>query len=222
MIDLPVIDLPAVGRPRLDAVAELTREAARQAARRELSKARYRDAEPSLLERGISAVLRRLGELLDRVTVPGGRGGLLLLALLVVGAVAVVLVRLGPLQRRTARGPAPALDAGPRQSAEGHRQAALQAEQAGAYAAAVREWLRAVVRELEDRGVLDVRPGRTALEVARDGGAALPALAGELSTAAVIFDQVWYGGRPASPADAARLAALAERVRQERPQPVAP
>ena len=40
-------------------------------------------------------------------------------------------------------------------------------------------------------------PGRTAGEVARDGGAALPPVAGGLRQGARLFDEVWYGGRAA-------------------------
>ena len=63
------------------------------------------------------------------------------------------------------------------------------------------------MRELEARGVLDARPGRTAGEVARDGGDAVPALAADLARAAAVFDEVWYGGRTA---DAASYAVLVE------------
>ena len=61
--------------------------------------------------------------------------------------------------------------------AAGHRAAAEALAAQGHLAEAVRERLRAVVRALEERGVLDPRPGRTSGEVARDAGAAAPALA---------------------------------------------
>ena len=67
----------------------------------------------------------------------------------------------------------------------------------GRFAEAVRERMRAIVRELETRGVLEPRPGRTADEVAREAGALVPAVAPDLRTAATVFDEVWYGGRPA-------------------------
>ena len=69
-----------------------------------------------------------------------------------------------------------------------------------------------MVRELESRGALDPRPGRTAGEVARDGGAAVPALADDLRRASVLFDEVWYGGRTADAASYAVLTAVDERV----------
>ena len=73
-----------------------------------------------------------------------------------------------------------------------------------------------MVRDLESRGALDPRPGRTAGEVARDGGAAVPALADDLRRAAVLFDEVWYGGRNADAGSYAELVGVDERVRGSR------
>jgi hypothetical protein len=55
------------------------------------------------------------------------------------------------------------------------------------------ERFRAIARELEERALLSPQPGRTAREVARDGGAALPELASDLLVAAHHFDDVSYG-----------------------------
>ena len=140
----------------------LSREQARDAAREELSRREYDEAQPPLLLRLLGRLLRELGELLDRLTLaaPGGLLGRLLLLALVVGIVVLILVKVGPLARGDR---APTLFAGsPALSADGHRALAEQAAAAGRYADAVRERLRAVVRELEARGVLDPRPGRTA------------------------------------------------------------
>ena len=199
--------LPVVLVGLLDDLPEgLSRDGARADAREELSRRPYREARPPLLVRAIEFLLREVGELLDRVPgVPGGRGGVVLLVVLLVAVVVAVLVRLGPLARD--RAGAAALEDGQRLTAAGHREAAERAAAEGAWAEAVRERLRAVVRELEARGVLDVRPGRTAVEVARDGGSAVPALGEDLTHAAVVFDEVWYGGRTA---DAASYAVLVE------------
>ncbi len=80
------------------------------------------------------------------------------------------------------------------------------------WAEAIRERLRAIARELEQRGVLDPRPGRTAAELSREAGAQLPALAEDLRNAASIFDRVWYGGRTATAADEELLRRLDSRV----------
>ena len=188
------------------------RQAAREAAERELRRREYVDAQPPPLVRLAGRVLREVGELLARAAeaAPGGRLGLLALVALVALLVAVVLVRVGPLAR-SAR--PPALFAGSAVlTADEHRAAAQAAAEQGRWADAVRERLRAVVRELEARGALDPRPGRTAGEVARDGGAAVPDAAADLARAAAVFDEVWYGGRPADASSYAVLVAVDERV----------
>jgi hypothetical protein len=183
------------------------RDAAREAAHRELSRRAYAEAEPPLTYRIIRWLLNRLSELLDKATasVPGGTVGLLLLLLVVALVVAVVVVRLRPsLRDQRSR---QLFGLGQQLTADQHRQRAEQAAARGDHADAVRERLRAVVRELEQRGVLDPRPGRTADEVARDAGTAVPALAEPLRRGATVFDEVWYGGRLA---DATSYAVLVE------------
>ena len=192
------------------------RDDAREAAEQELRRREYVDAQPPLLVRAVDRVLREVGELLDRAAMvaPGGRLGLLALGVLLLLLVAVVLTRVGPLARS---GAAPALFAGAGvQTAAEHRTAAEVAAAQGRWADAVRERLRAVVRELEARGALDPRPGRTAGEIARDGGAALPEVADDLLRAARLFDEVWYGGRPADASSYAVLVAVDERIRERR------
>jgi len=74
-----------------------------------------------------------------------------------------------------------------------------------------------VVRDVEERGLVDVRPGRTADEIARDAGRALPAVAGDLRAAARLFDDVWYGGRTADSSSYDRLVAVDQAVAAARP-----
>lgn len=194
------------------ALEDLTREAAREAAREELRRQEYTAAQPPLVIRLIGRAVREIGDLLDRAAgaAPGGRLGVLALLILLGLFVAVVLTRIGPLSRRTS-GP-PLFEPGSSMSAQQHRALAEQAAQEGRFADAVRERLRAVVRTLEARGALDPRPGRTAGEVARDGGAVLPASADDLRTAALLFDQIWYGGRAADASSYAVLVGVDERV----------
>ena len=191
------------------------RDEAADAARRELGRPQYDQAQPPLLLRLVGRLLRALGDLLDGLGgLPGGPLGTVLLLALLAGLVAAVVVRLG---RPGRPGAPPPLFAGARAlTADGHRAAAEQAAADGRWPDAVRERLRAVVRDLEARGVLDPRPGRTAGEVARDGGAALPPVADDLRRAAAVFDDVWYGGRPAGPASYDVLVQLDDRVRGAR------
>ena len=198
------------------ALDDLTREGARDLVRDELRRREYADARPPLLVRVVGRVVRELGELLDRAAgaAPGGRLGLLALLVLLGLLVAVVLSRVGPLARSGATTP---LFEGSRVLTAGeHRGLAESAAAEGRFAEAVRERLRAVVRELEARGALDPRPGRTAGEVARDGGAAVPAVAEDLRTAARTFDEVWYGGRTADASSYALLVGVDERVSASR------
>lgn len=191
------------------------RDEARDAARRELLRREYDEAQPPLLLRLVGRALRLLGELLDRAAAGVGDGlvaQLLLLGVLA-GVVALLLVRLGPLGRGAGR---PVFAAGTARTAQDHRAAAEALAAQGRFAEAVRERLRAVVRELEMRGVIDPRDGRTADEVARDAGTAVPALADDLRRGAALFDEVWYGGRPATPTSYAVLVDLDERVRSAR------
>jgi hypothetical protein len=188
------------------------RDEAREAAQRELSRHRYRAAEPPWYVRLVRWLLARLDELLSKASdkVPGGGWGLLLLVLLFVGLAAVVLVRLRPT---TQRGDDQLLfGVGEELTAQRHRERAERAAARGDHADAVRERLRAVVRELEARGVVEPRPGRTADEVALEAGRVLPPLAEPLRAGARLFDEVWYGGRPADASSYAVLVALDERV----------
>ena len=199
----------------LVATAPLGRDAARDAARAELTRQPYADAQPPLLLRLVGRALRAVSDLFAGAAARVGDGRLarLLLIAVVVGIVTVVLVRLGPLRDRRGATGRPLFDGNGTRTAAQHRAAADTLAGEGRWAEAVRERLRAVVREVEARGILDARPGRTADEVARDAGAAVPALADDLARAAGVFDEVWYGGRAAGPESLAALVAVDDRVR---------
>ena len=191
------------------------RDAAADAARRELTRPQYEEARPALLVRVLARALEALEELLSRLSgLPGGGRGALLAGALLAALVALLLVRLGPLRRRP---PAPGLFAGAAPlTAQGHRAAAEEAARPGRWDEAVRERMRAVVRGLEERGLVDERPGRTAREAAAEAGAALPEHAASLAAAAGTFEQVWYGGRAAVQDDDARLRDVDAAVRGAR------
>ncbi|GAB4049624.1 DUF4129 domain-containing protein [Catellatospora paridis] len=71
----------------------------------------------------------------------------------------------------------------------------------GRWAEAVRERLRAMVRELVDRGVVEHVPGWTVTELARAAGGARPELGPALQGATGIFSGIWYAQRPATAGD---------------------
>lgn len=203
--------------PRPSVPVDLTAEEAREAAERELADPIYHRDDPSLLERGLNWLLTELGELLRRAedVSPGGYAGLVVIAVLAMLAGVAIRLRVGPIAR-TATGESALFDQAPRSAAE-HRSAAEAHAAAGAWAEAVRERLRTIVRGLEERDLLEARPGRTADEAAAEAGRLLPGCATALRAAAELFDEVWYGGRPATGWMDERLRAVDAEVARNRP-----
>jgi hypothetical protein len=78
--------------------------------------------------------------------------------------------------------------------------------------------MRAIVRSLEERALLDVRPGRTADEAAAAAGRALPSHTDRLRAAARDFDDVTYGGRRASEQSYHRIAELDRDLERTKPR----
>ena len=200
---------------QLAAVAPVGRDEARRAAQRELSKGIYHQSQPGPLTRAFDAVIDWIERFLDRLAAgaPGGSSGALVLLALVLVVAAVVVWRTGPI-RRGVRIRQPHVELSGDVGADEHRRRADEHAAAGRFAEAVRARMRAIVRELETRGVLDPRPGRTADEVARDAGAVVPTIAADLRAAAGAFDEVWYGGRPATPQSDALMRNADDRVRR--------
>lgn len=197
------------------------RGAAQDAARRELAKRIYHTDDPSLVERVIR-LLRDwvVGLLADAArALPGGWPGLV--ALVIGVGVLVVAVRLGigPAQRTRARA---VLLGGTRQTAADHRAAADGHHARGAYADAIAERVRAIARDLDERAIIDALPGRTANELATAAAQAFGDLADRLRAAARLFDDVWYGDRPATAADDDELRDLDAQLRAARPDRPAP
>lgn len=180
-----------------DIPVDTPRVPAREAAEHELSKPMYHENDPNLLQQGLDRLWDWIGELLDTASgaAPGGPLGLIVLMLLVVGLVAALWWRLGT-PRRPVRSADALFDDSPRSAAE-HRRAAEAHAAAQHWNEAVQERMRAIVRSLEERALLDPRPGRTADEAAAEAGRPLPAHAARLHAAAREFDDVTYGGRTA-------------------------
>lgn len=201
--------------PLLDGTG-LGRDAARRAAREELAKPGYQEAKPPWTYRAVNWVFEQIDKALSKATavVPGGALGLVVVVLLLAGLVALVVWRTRPSGLRG--GDAALFLGSPATSAAQHRAAADAAAADGRWAEAVRERLRAVARELENRGVLDPRPGRTADELAREAGSALPEVAAALQRGVRVFDDVWYGGRVADATSYAVLVEVDRTVREAR------
>ncbi len=162
--------------------------------------------------------------------VPGGVAGLALIVLVLAGA--VVAARYAWPHRhqwRTGRRQRTGSDADPQASPEEDsdsaepdglpdrppaelRTSADRYAAAGRYAEAVRERLRAMVRDLVDRQILVHHPGWTVTELAAAAAGADPGLAGPMREAAELFSGIWYGRRPATAAHDARMRVLADQV----------
>ncbi|MBW5486648.1 DUF4129 domain-containing protein [Streptomyces bambusae] len=208
---LPLGEKPPVTTPR---------EPAREAAERELSKAVYHQNDPSLLDRAMRRLWEWIGDLLDSAAgaSPGGGYGLVVIILLAAALVALLWWRLGRPTRSA--GAAGVLFDDRVRSAADHRAAADAHAAAGRWNEAVQERMRAVVRSLEERTLLDPRPGRTADEAAAEASASLPDHTAGLRAAARTFDDVTYGGRTADAATYGRLRDL--DLTLERAKPLLP
>ncbi len=143
-----------------------------------------------LWERIILDISRLLGG--GQNSLPRGWFGLIAFAILLVVLIVVVLTWAKPAAERRAR--SGGVLGGKAMTAAEYRAKAQRLAGAGDYGGAIVEGVRAIAAEFEERGILVPRAGRTANEVAAEAGAELPALASELSTATLLFDDVHYGG----------------------------
>lgn len=173
----------------------------------------YRAAEPPLSRRWNELV----ADLADHV--PGGTAGLAALLLLLAGALAFALLYRWGRRRPPALPEIPSTTADaedaqvPELPPEQLRSLADRYATERRYAEAVRERLRAVVRELVQARVIEHRPGWTVTELAAAAGVALPVTRDPLDEAARIFSDLWYARLPAAAAHDQRMRELEATVR---------
>jgi Domain of unknown function (DUF4129) len=145
----------------------------------------------------------------------------LLLGVIVLSAAVGVLLFAGLPQRgarrRTGSAGASDDDRSEPASAADFRARAERAAAEHRFSQAVLDRFRAIVRSLEERAVLETRPDRTADEAAREAAALLPDRGAELASAALMFDDVCYGGRAGTPAGYEALTGIDTRVTAARP-----
>ncbi|AVH58354.1 MULTISPECIES: DUF4129 domain-containing protein [Streptomyces] len=208
VLALPRGDEPPVTTPR---------DPAREAARRELSKRMYHENDPGLVQRALNAFWEWVDKLFGAASAatPGGTLGLVVIVLAVVAVVAALWWRLGS-PHRTPPPSAALFDDRPKSAAE-HRAAAEAHAAQGHWNQAVQERMRAVVRSLEERALLDPRPGRTADEAAAEASSTLPSHTDRLRAAARVFDDVTYGGRSADTRAYHRLTELDRDLERTKP-----
>jgi type II secretory pathway pseudopilin PulG len=195
---------PAGGGPLIG------RRAARELARRELARSIY---QPGIWQRFLAWLSRLLNG--AGSAVPGGWFGLVTLAVLAVLVVSGVIFWVRPVRsRRTSRSSALA---GKLLRAQDHRRDAERRAAAGDYSGAIVERVRAIAAELEERGVVSARPGRTADELAAEAGRELPAHRSDLRGVMYLFDDVRYGDRDGTRAGYQQVSALDTDLRSARP-----
>lgn len=194
---------------------DIDRDAAHQVAEIELNRPIY--SKGSAAQQFAEWVNELLYRLLEKTaSIPGG--WFTTTVLLILLAIAV-MVAVGVARRtmRTRRGGDHLLFEAAQLTAAQHRAAAENCAAQGDWSAAIRHRLRAVARHLEETGVLEPAPGRTANELAFDAGAALPHLEDELSQAATAFNDVTYGEQPGTEAAYRTIAALDDHLRSRSP-----
>ncbi|MDH6585101.1 hypothetical protein M2161_004207 [Streptomyces sp. SAI-133] len=195
----------------------IPRDPAREAARRELSKRMYHENDPSWFQRALNAFWEWVDKLFNAASsaTPGGALGLVVVIAAIVLVAGALWWRLGTPRRGPASSAA-LFDDRPRSAAE-HRAAAEAHAAQGHWNQAVQERMRAIVRSLEERALLDIRPGRTADEAAAEAGRALPSRSDRLRTASRDFDDVTYGGRAATEQSYHRIAELDRDLERTKP-----
>ena len=189
----------------------VTRQQGRRLARDELSKEMYHHG-TSFFER----IDHLLDDLLNGASGTLGRSGLIVLAALLAIGIVVVMGLIGPVARTRSRGRS-ALLAASRLSARDHRQQAERKAAAGDYTEAIIESVRAIAVDLEERGVLVPRIGRTAHEFAAEAGRPLPEHAASLVAVARLFDDVRYGEEAGTAAGYQRARDLDAAIQAARP-----
>ncbi len=201
-----IVSSAAAAATRLAGGPLIGRRAAQRLARHEL-------AEMSIWQR-IWQWLTRLPGAAGSL-VPGGWFGLIALAVLAVLAITIVVFWARPARSR--RATAESVLGGEPLTARDYRRAADLRAAAGDYAGAVIEGVRAIAAELDERGVLQPRPGRTADELAFEAGSELPGLADDLRTVTQLFDDIRYGDRAGNLTGYQLVSRVDQEVRAARP-----
>ncbi|MCA5894642.1 DUF4129 domain-containing protein [Isoptericola sp. NEAU-Y5] len=213
---LPATALAAAGGLLPAAVpVDPDRATARRWLLEELSKPEYQE-DPSLLMRFLEWFA---GLFDDLPALDSGRVWLAVVLVVVVLVIVLIAWRVaGPIRlSRRARPSVAVLEDDSRTAAE-LRASADAAAARGDWSTAMLDRFRALVRSLEERVVLDERPGRTAQEAAAAAADRLPDVAAQLHRAAALFDDVCYGTLPARAEDDTTMRELDTRVAALRPQ----
>jgi hypothetical protein len=217
-VNLPVAThAAAVLRAVWDVPVDPDRDTARGWLEAELTDPIYHEG-PSLLDRLLAWIMEQL----DNAQRAASQVDPLLAAAVVIGIALVVgvvaFLVAGPVApARRARRSAEVFGDDTRTATE-LRTAADAHAAAGRFDEAVLDRFRAILRSLEERALLDPRPGTTADEGAALAGARLADRAEDLRAAASLFDDVCYGDRATGRDDDVWLREVDARVAATRPE----
>ena len=192
-------------------------ETARRWAGQELADPIYHRGE-SLLQVVLRWIQERLAEAQNALSTMNGRSAAIVLGSVVIVGVVVTLLVVGRVRRtRSSQRSSVEVFVDDNRTATELRRSADTLAAAGRWSEAVLDRFRALLRSLEERAVVDERPGRTAHEAAVQAAAVLPACAADLHRASRMFDDVCYGDVEAGRDDHGWLRQVDEAVQNTRP-----
>lgn len=202
----------------IPAAPRLGPDEARERILEELAKDEYDDS-PGFVAWLLGAIEDWLARMVDGVDGSSATQTVVavLLALVLAAVVVLVLRRTGLLRRSPALAVDAALDAEPVLSGEELRGAARDAIDAGRTDDGTVLALRALVRDLEERTLLDVATGMTAHEAATRAALTFPDLRGRLQRGADAFDTAAYSVRSVGAKPAEDMLRLAEYIAETSP-----
>lgn len=179
-----------------------------------LDRAAFRQPEPGLFERVRRAVLDALADVLGGLLTGGSADlvgwGIAVVATVILVALVVRFLR-GTTGRGTASSPDRSVASGPPDPSDWLRRSQHHARE-GRIREASRCRYRALVAELELRGILEDRPGQTVGEETDDLRRERPAVAIPFADAADVFQAAWYGPDEPYPEALDTLSRLCDRV----------
>lgn len=168
-------------------------DTARRWAVDELAKDEYTQGGDSWLDRVLAWFQRLLDGIGDGVGGALGPTGVVVAWVVAAAVVAVVVwLVVGPLRRSRRASVAAGLFEDERTAAALER-AARDAADSGEWERATLDLYRATIRRLDERAVITLTPGVTALEAAGLAGEAVPSIGDRIATDADAFDGIRYG-----------------------------
>lgn len=198
---------------------------AREWAERELEKAEYREAEPTLFDRAARAIGQFFIDLFNPDTTGAAWSPIwtVLIVVIIVAAIVVAFVIWGAPRgdHRAPRASSAAVFDADERTADELRLAARTAAESEDWDAAIILRFRAVARALDERGIIHAPPGMTAHAFAAAAQEYFPEQAGDLTAAGRDFDDVRYLRRAGTRAAAQRLASLDSAIAASRPAKIA-